>query len=84
MGEHICPNGARKMAEGFQVKVVTALPFESCRPWATWIVVAETPLEALEIVRGKASPDCEISITNTVAQHIISKYNLQTGRAKHL
>ncbi len=71
--------------ENFVIRVRTDTLVVSDRATALWIVCADSPEEALEIVRGRIASGCEAEMTDHRLQpDTIQKLGLAKGQAWHL
>jgi len=71
--------------ENFVIRVRTDTLVVSDRATALWIVCADSPEEALEIVRGQIASGCEAEMTDHKLQpDTLKKLGLAKGQAWHL
>jgi hypothetical protein len=71
--------------ENFVIRVRTDTLVVSDRATALWIVCADSPEEALEIVRGRIASGCEAEMTDHRLQpDTVKKLGLAKGQAWHL
>ena len=71
--------------EHFVVRVRTDVLVMGDRATALWVVQADSPEEALEIVRGRIASGCEAEMADHRLQsNTIQKLGLAKGQAWHL
>jgi len=67
------------MEEGYLIRVTDG------RDTALWVTATGTPEEALEAVRKRVSPTCEVKITEQrVSLATLKRLGLTTGQVWHL
>jgi hypothetical protein len=73
------------MPRAFLVRVATDIEIAQVPATALWIAVADTGEEALEAVRSRVGPQCEVELSDAaVPQETVERLGLDKGEVWHI